>query len=203
MINYANLREVLPANVYEELMDVVVKYKLNSPLRLAHFLAQCSHESANFKKTEENFNYKSVDRLVKIFKKYFPTEEIAYFYIGHPEAIASRVYASRMGNGSEESAEGWIYRGRGYIQLTGKSNYIAFDKEVNDDIVLNPDLVKTKYPLLSAGWFWNYNKLNNLADKGATREDVCAITKKVNGGYNGLEERITLFFKFYQLLNKD
>lgn len=203
MINYTKLEGIVPEKVYTELLDVILKYNLTSANRLAHFLAQCAYESGNFRLSEESFNYKSIDRLRKIFKKYFPTDDIAYCYLGHPEAIASRVYAYRMGNGDEESCDGWKYRGRGYMQLTGKYNYIAFDKEVNNNIVEYPDLVKTKYPLLSAGWFWNHNKLNDIADKGATRNEVAEITKKVNGGYNGLEERIELFFKFYKLLNKE
>jgi putative chitinase len=171
------------------------KFKINTPLRLAHFLAQCAHESGNFKATKENLNYGAAG-LLSIFKKYFPTEALAKSYERQPEKIASRVYASRMGNGDEASKEGFKFRGRGYIQLTGKDNYKAFDAMVPEDILANPDLVATKYPLLSAAWFWNKTSLNALADKGATDADVTAITKRVNGGTHGLPDRIAKFKVF-------
>ncbi|MBX9896192.1 MAG: glycoside hydrolase family 19 protein, partial [Nitrosomonas sp.] len=155
-------------------------------------------ESAEFKALEENLNY-SVDGLKKVFSKYFP-DDLANGYARQPEKIASRVYAGRMGNGDEASKEGYKYRGRGYIQLTGKDNYGAFAKAIGDDVVTNPDWVKTKYPLLSAAWFWNTRALNELADQGASDDVVTKITKKVNGGTLGLDDRISHFKKYYALL---
>jgi putative chitinase len=171
---------------------------MDTSLEMAHFLAQCAHESGNFKAVTENLNY-SADGLKKIFPKYFPGN-LNESYARKPEAIASRVYASRMGNGNEASKEGFRFRGRGYIQLTGKENYAAFDKFVEDDILANPDLVATKYPLLSAAWFFSKNKLNEIASKGADDATVTAVTRRVNGGTIGLADRIKHFKEFYALL---
>jgi len=137
--------------------------------------------------------------LRKVFSKYFPGD-LADSYARQPEKIASRVYANRMGNGDEASKEGYKYRGRGYIQLTGKDNYITFAKAIGDDVAANPDWVKTKYPLLSAAWFWNTKALNDLADQGASDDVVTRITKKVNGGTLGLDNRICHFKQYYDLL---
>ena len=194
MIDYSKLTKHLPEHVYVQILDVVIKYKINTPLRLAHFLAQCHHESAGFKVVEENLNY-SAEGLLKTFKKYFTPEE-AKEYAHNKVKIASRVYANRMGNGDEASQEGWLYRGRGYIQLTGKDNYAALDKQIPGDIIRNPDLVATQYPMLSAAWFWDHNNINDLCDN-ETIEDV---TLKVNGGMNGYEERCELFEHYYEIL---
>jgi putative chitinase len=194
-MNLEKLSKKIPKEVLDQIPEVMEKFKINTPLRLAHFLAQCAHESGNFKATKENLNYGAAG-LLSIFKKYFPTEALAKSYERQPEKIASRVYASRMGNGDEASKEGFKFRGRGYIQLTGKDNYKAFDAMVPEDILANPDLVATKYPLLSAAWFWNKTSLNALADKGATDADVTAITKRVNGGTHGLPDRIAKFKVF-------
>jgi len=193
------LKGHVPDTVIAQIPGVMEKFQGNTPLRLAHFLAQCGHESGGFKLTQENLNY-SAKGLLGIFKKYFPTETLAKAYERQPEKIASKVYASRMGNGDEASKEGYKFRGRGYIQLTGKSNYAAFDKTVEEDILASPDLVATKYPLLSAAWFWSKNGLNVLADKGATDADVTAITKRVNGGTIGLPDRIRHFKEYHKLL---
>lgn len=198
-MNLSKLSTRIPVSVIEQIPDVISKFKIDTPLRLSHFLAQCAHESANFKATVENLNY-SKEGLMKVFKKYFPNETLAKQYERKPNAIANRVYANRMGNGDENSNQGASFKGRGYIQLTGKDNYSAFDKVVDDDILSNPDLVATKYPLLSAAWFWNSRNLNVLADKGATDADVTAITKKVNGGIHGLSDRISKFKLFYNEL---
>jgi putative chitinase len=189
----------IPPSVIDQINDVMLKFKIDTPLRLSHFLAQCAHESANFKATTENLNY-SKEALMKVFPKYFPNEVLAKQYERKPNAIANKVYGNRMGNGNENSNEGSTYKGRGYIQLTGKDNYKAFDSVVPEDILANPDLVATKYPLLSAAWFWNSRNLNALADKGATEADVTAITKKVNGGTHGLSDRISKFKLFYNEL---
>lgn len=188
----------VPDAVIQEIPDCVTKFQINTPLRLAHFLAQCDHESGGFKVTQENLNY-SAEGLKKTFSKYFP-DNLAESYAKQPEKIASRVYADRMGNGNEASKEGYKYRGRGYIQLTGKDNYSAFDKTVEESILDNPDLLSEKYALLSAAWFWNARSLNALADKGASDSVVTEITKKVNGGTLGLDERIKHFKMYYSLL---
>jgi putative chitinase len=192
------LKGHIPDAVLAQIPSVMEKFKIDTPLELAHFLAQCGHESGNFKAVSENLNY-SADGLKKIFPKYFPGN-LNESYARKPEAIASRVYASRMGNGNEASKEGFRFRGRGYIQLTGKENYAAFDKFVEDDILTNPDLVATKYPLLSAAWFFSKNKLNEIASKGADDATVTAVTKRVNGGTIGLADRIKHFKEFYALL---
>lgn len=197
MLNYIKLKSIIPKNVFDELQECAIQYKINTPLRLAHFLAQCAHESTNFTRVEENLNY-SAERLLQVFPRYF-TSESAHEYEHNKRRIASRVYANRMGNGDEETQDGWIYRGRGYIQLTGINNYKQFDKSCNDDVLNNPELVATKHPLASAAWFWDSLNLNYLAD----RNDITAITKKVNGGTNGLDDRIKYFNKYHELIALD
>jgi putative chitinase len=198
-MNLAKLKGHVPDSVIAQIPFIVSNYKVNTLLRLSHFLAQCGHESANFRAVKENLNY-SAEGLNKTFKKYFPTLESAKDYARQPERIASKVYANRMGNGNEASKDGFKYLGRGFIQLTGKANYIEFDKSVPEDILANPELVATKYPLASAAWFWDKNGLNAIADKGATDAVVKSITKRVNGGTIGLEDRIQHFNEFYSLL---
>jgi putative chitinase len=193
------LKGHIPDTVIAMIPEVSAKFGVNTPTRLAHFLAQTGHESGGFKITTENLNY-SAKGLCGIFKKYF-TPESAAEYQRKPEKIANIVYANRMGNGNQASGEGFKFRGRGYIQLTGKTNYQAFDKTVEDNIEENPDLVATKYPLLSAAWFWSKNGLNTIADGGATDEVVTKITKKVNGGTIGLPDRIKHFNEYYKLLS--
>lgn len=198
MLDFSNLNQVLPSKVYESLLPVVIEFKIDSINRLAHFISQCSHESNNFTRVEENLNY-SEEALLKIFPKYF-TPKLAKDYARKPKFIANKIYADRMGNGSEMSSDGWNYRGRGYIQLTGKQNYINFDKICTDNIVANPDLVATKYPLVSAAWFWKINGLNELADRGSDAETISKITKRVNGGSIGLSDRIIKFNKILGVL---
>jgi len=198
-MNLDKLKGHVPDKVIDQIPAVAEKFGVNTPLRLAHFLAQCGHESGGFRLTQENLNY-SAKGLQGIFKKYFPSEAVALQYQRNPQKIANRVYASRMGNGDEASGDGFKFRGRGYIQLTGKTNYSAFDKTVDDDITTNPDLVATKYPLLSAAWFWSKNGLNTIADAGATDEVVTKATKKVNGGTIGLADRIKHFKEYHNLL---
>ena len=198
-MNLAKLKGHVPDSVIAQIPFIQSNYKVNTLLRLSHFLAQCGHESANFRAVKENLNY-SAEGLNKTFKKYFPTLESAKDYARQPERIASKVYANRMGNGNEASKDGFKYLGRGFIQLTGKGNYLEFDKSVPEDIMANPELVATKYPLASAAWFWNKNGLNEIADKGATDAVVKSITKRVNGGTIGLADRIQHFNEFYSLL---
>ena len=194
------LRGHIPDAVIQMIPDTAAKFQINTPLRLAHFLAQCGHESAGFKATSENLNY-SAKGLMSIFKKYFPTEALANAYQRKPEKIANKVYANRMSNGDEASGDGYKFRGRGYIQLTGKANYTAFGKSIGEDILSNPDVVASKYALLSAAWFFSKNGLHKMADGGAGVDTVKAITKRVNGGYIGIEDRIKHFNEYYKLLS--
>ena len=178
----------LPKQVIDELPSVIQDFKISSPLVLAHFLAQCAHESGNFKYTRENLNY-SAQGLLKIFPKYF-SKDTAEIAARKPEVIANIVYSLRMGNGNKESGDGWKYRGRGYIQLTGKSNYKSFGDFIGINLLDNPDLVATKYPLTSAAWFFEIKRLWNIAEEGVEEETIKKITKLINGGFHGLEERI-------------
>lgn len=199
-MNITPLTSMVPAALLAQIPSVIEKFQINTPLRLSHFLAQCAHESANFKTVRENLNY-SVDGLLNIFPRYFKSRDEAAEYARQPERIANKVYASRIGNGPENSGDGWRFRGRGYIQLTGRANYKAFDRVVPENILTEPDLVATKYPLLSAAWFWNSRNLNSIADIGSSTTVVTRVTQKVNGGRNGLADRINKFNKYYSLLN--
>lgn len=198
-LNLDKLKGHVPISVLNQIPNTITSFGINTPLRLAHFLAQCAHESGGFKLVQENLNY-SANGLMEIFGKYFPTKQLAEQYQRKPVLIASKVYGNRMGNGDEKTKEGFKFRGRGYIQLTGKENYTAFGKSINEDIVSNPDKVATHYPLLSAAWFFTKNGLHKIADKGATNAIVTQISKRVNGGTIGLEDRIKYFKKFYELL---
>jgi putative chitinase len=194
-----NLRGHIPDAVIAQIPDTAKKFNITTPLRLAHFLAQCGHESGGFKAIQENLNY-SAKGLMGIFKKYFPTQTLAEQYQRNPQKIASKVYGGRMGNGPESTGEGFKFRGRGYIQLTGKQNYTNFAKFIGEDTVANPDLVATKYPLASAAFFFDSNKLWSICDKGADNATVTAVTKRVNGGTIGLPDRIKHFKEYYHLL---
>ena len=198
-LNLEKLKGHIPEAVIVQIPTVMEKFQINTPLRLAHFLAQCGHESGGFKLVQENLNY-GAKGLMGIFKKYFPDETKAKLYERKPEKIANLVYGGRMGNGLEASGEGFKFRGRGYIQLTGKENYTAFDKSVEEDILATPDLVATKYPLLSAAWFFHKNGLHKIADEGATDAVVTKVTKRVNGGTIGLPDRIKHFNEYNNLL---
>lgn len=190
----------IPDKVKQELWSVMSKFGIRTVDRLAHFLGQCHHESGGFTKVRENLNY-SVSGLKKVFPKYFKDKD-PKAYSKAPQTLANYVYANRLGNGSEASGDGWRYRGRGYIQLTGKDNYRAFDAFVDDDILVGgTDLVATKYPLLSAAWFWDTNRINNLADAGTDFDDIARVTKKVNGGHNGLHERVILTHRYLSELS--
>ena len=175
----------------DKLFSAMAEHDISAPLRVAHFLAQVFHESANLSQTVENLNYSS-NALRAVFGKYFKTDPEAVAYARQPEKIANRVYANRMGNGSEESGEGWKYRGRGFIQMTGKTNYRDFAEWVDDfSLLVVPDLVAHEYAAHSAVYFWTTRKLNALADV----DDLRTITRKINGGYNGLEHRGALLRK--------
>ena len=173
-------------------------YKL-TPVRAAHFFAQTAHETGNFKAFSENLNY-SADGLNKIFPKYFKRAgRDANAYHRNPEKIANVVYASRMGNGNEASGEGWKFRGRGALQLTGKDNYVAFAKYLNKpEIMTNPDLVATTYSFESAMFFFDKNKLWDICDKGINDAAILALTKRINGGTHGLDDRNQKTKKYYE-----
>jgi putative chitinase len=197
-LNVERLRGHIPDLVIDQIPETAKKFNITTNLRLAHFLSQCHQESGNFKAVLENLNYSS-DRLKVIFGKYFPGT-LSESYAKQPEKIGSRVYGGRLGNGDENTKEGYTFRGRGYIQLTGKVNYASFTKFIGEDCVSNPDLVANKYPLASAAFFFNSNKLWTICDQGSTDEIVTKVTKRVNGGTHGLTERIGHFKKYHNLL---
>jgi putative chitinase len=194
------LKGHIPDAVIAQIPDTAAKFNITNTLRLAHFLAQCGHESAGFKAVQENLNY-SADGLNKVFPKYFKNAgRDAAQYARNPEKIANVVYANRMSNGDPASGDGWRFRGRGYIQLTGRDNYTKFDKMVTENILEQPDLVATKYPLMSAAFFFNSNNLWSICDKGADDTTVTAVTRRVNGGTIGLSDRIKHFKEYFALL---
>jgi putative chitinase len=189
-----HLAQMIPGNPYmdhwyEALSEILPEYEINTPQRVAAFIAQCAHESGGFRALKENLNYKAVT-LRKIFPKYFPDDAIANRYAGLPnkqEAIANRVYASRMGNGDEASGDGFRYCGRGLIQLTGKDNYSWFAASLEIPVEEAAEYLQTfEGAVQSACWFWETNNLNTQADSG----DIKLMTQKINGGYIGLEDRI-------------
>ena len=188
------LKELLPKNPYVEhwhraLAQLLPDYDINTPQRIAAFVAQCAHDSGGFTALKENLNYKAVT-LRKIFPKYFPDDAIANHYASLPnkqEAIANKVYASRMGNGDESSGDGYRYCGRGLIKLTGKNNYQSFADSLEMNVEDVPEYLATfEGSAQSACWFWESNNLNQWADKG----DILTLTKRINGGTIGLEDRI-------------
>ena len=188
------LKKLLPKNPYIDnwhsaLSQLLPDYSINTPQRIAAFVAQCAHESGNFMVLRENLNYRAVT-LRKIFPKYFPTDALANEYASKPnkqEAIANLVYANRMGNGPPESGDGWRYAGKGLIQLTGKDNYTWFAASLQIPIEEASEYLLTfEGAAQSACWFWETNNLNQWADKG----DILTLTKRINGGTIGLEDRI-------------
>ena len=185
------LNSIIPGNQHldkwlECLNTILPEYEIDSPERVAAFLAQCAHESGGFKAIKENLNYKA-SSLRKVFPKYFPTDELAEQYAHNQEAIANRVYGNRMGNGDEHSGDGYAYCGRGLIQLTGHDNYKAFADSLSSSMEEIVEFLQTfEGCVQSACWFWETNDLNALADAG----DIKAMTKRINGGYIGLEDRI-------------
>jgi len=171
-----------------------------SPERAAHFFGQTAHETGGFKAFSENLNYSSKG-LLGIFKKYFADSAVAAKYERKPEQIANRVYASRMGNGDEASGDGWKYRGRGALQLTGKSNYEAFAKWLNKPELLDkPDAVAAEHAFDSARFFFDRNKLWDICDKGVSDETILLLTRKINGGTHGLEDRASRTKQYYSWL---
>jgi putative chitinase len=198
-LNLNKLKGNIPDIVLSQIPETAKKFKITTNLRLAHFLSQCAHESGGFKAVSENLNY-SVEGLKDIFGKYFPGN-LSESYARQPQKIGNRVYADRMGNGSESSGEGFKFRGRGYIQLTGKSNYTKFGKFIGEDTIGNPDLVANKFPLASAAFFFDSNDIWETCDKGSNESTITSVTRRINGGTNGLEDRIKYFNKYYKLLS--
>ena len=170
----------------DALNETFQRFNILTPIQQASFIGQCGHECGQFKVLEENLNYRA-ETLMKLWKSRFPTIEVANEYARNPKKIANKVYASRMGNRDEASGDGYRFRGRGCIQLTGHANYFHAGQACSEDFVMNPDLVATpKYAAMTAGWFWSTHKLNQYAD---TR-DFLMMTKKINGGTIGLDDRI-------------
>ncbi len=204
-MSFQTIAGVLPAanrerfTAYLPYLDAVTtRYDINTAIRQAHFFAQIAHESGGFRLNKENLNY-SAQALRSVFRKYFPTDQLAAQYARQPEQIANIVYGDRMGNGNAASGDGWRYRGRGLVQLTGKNNYAAYAKASGVDCVQHPDLLlEPQWSIDVAGWFWNSRGLNAWADK----DDVRTVTKLINGGYNGLDDRIRYLNLFKTALNK-
>jgi len=180
------------------LAEVTQKYELDTPIRLAHFIAQVAHESGAFNYSSENLNY-SAKALRSVFGKYFTTDQAADSYARQPEKIANIVYADRMGNGDTDSGDGWRYRGRGLIQLTGKENYRACGLFIEQELLDNPELVAAdpEISVAAACWYWRSRQLNQYADA----DDIKAITRRINGGYHGLEDRQAYLLRAKQVLN--
>lgn len=198
-LNLSGLTGHLPAAVIAQIPETAAKFGIKSNLRLAHFLAQCALESNRFKATVENLNY-SAQRLLKVFPKYFKGVDPAG-YANNTVKIGNRVYANRMGNGDEASGDGYRFRGRGYIQLTGRNNYTSFSKFIGEDCVANPDLVATTYPLASAAFFFNSNNIWPICDQGSSDATVRAVSIRVNGqNPHAVPERTAFFKEFFGAL---
>ena len=187
MVNAEQLKKLHIGPEWVDALNVTfAKFDISTPVRQASFIGQCSHECGNFKVLSENLNYRA-ETLMKLWANRFPTLEIANEYARNPKKIANKVYASRMGNRDESSGDGYRFRGRGCIQLTGHANYYHAGKACDVDFVMEPDLVATpQYAAMTAGWFWNTHKLNQFADV----RDYKTMTKKINGGFIGLDDRI-------------
>ena len=195
------LAQIIPGNAYldqwyDALSQALPDYSIDTPARIASFLAQCAHESGGFTAIKENLNYRAVT-LRKVFPKYFPDDDIANAYAGKQEMIANRVYGGRMGNGDEHTGDGFRYCGRGLIQLTGKDNYQAFADSIETPVEDIPEYLATfEGAVQSACWFWDNNNLNQFADSG----DIVTMTKRINGGTIGIEDRTARYQHALQLL---
>ena len=184
---------------YDSMCQILPVYEINTPERVAAWLAQCAHESGYFRFLKENLNYRAAS-LQKVFKKYFPTEEMAKAYEKKPEKIANRVYANRMGNGDEASGDGFRYLGRGLIQLTGKNNYTFFAASIDTPLEEIPEYLQTfEGAVQSACWFWEQNNLNRFADSG----DIVTLSKRINGGTIGMEDRLMKYEKCLKLFGAE
>ena len=208
-LNINKLKGIVPDSVISQLPGVINKFNINSSLRLAHFLSQCAHESGNFSVVFENLNY-SESGLINIFKNDLDINKDrilsdlekrkAKELQRNPQRIANFVYANQNGNGGESTGDGWKFRGRGYIQLTGRENYKRFTQFIGVDALNSPDIVANTFPLASAAFFFSSNSLWSICDKGSSDAVVLALTKRVNGGTNGYDMRLKEFKKFYNIL---
>lgn len=207
MITVDQLKKMIPGNEYvtnwhDSMIRLLPSYEINTPRRIAAFVAQCAHESGNFKTLKENLNYKW-ESLRRVFPKYFSTDEIAKDYASRPnkqEAIANRVYASRMNNGPESSGDGWKYAGKGLIQLTGKHNYQSFADSIDTPIEQVPEYLLTfEGAVQSACWFWETNGLNKWADVG----NIEKVSKLINGGTHGMEDRVQRYNAALRILGSE
>lgn len=198
MVNAEHLSKLhIGTEWVDALNETFSKFDISTPIRQASFIGQCSHESGNFRLLSENLNYRA-ETLMKLWKARFPTIEIANEYARNPKKIANKVYANRMGNRDEASGDGYRFRGRGCIQLTGHANYFHAGQACGEDFVMQPDLVATpRYAAMTAGWFWDTHKLNQYADK----QDFLMMTKKINGGTIGLDDRIKHINHALDILN--
>ncbi len=194
-MNYQKVGEITSNQILKQI-DAVIHH-FDTPVELAHFLAQCHHESGGFKKVVENMNYSSA-KLLQVFPKYFNEENVQLF-ASNPQRIANKVYGGRMGNVNPN--DGWDFRGRGYIQLTGRSNYELFEKDTGLKVVENPGLVATLYPMESAVWFWERNKIGDLC-VDSTDKTIRMVTRRINGGTNGLSHRKELTNKYLRIIEK-
>jgi len=204
------LKGHIPDFVHAQLTQV--SFDGMTPLRLAHFLAQCDHESQGFTRTEENLKYTKLERIVQIFRHDVDTNrdriisqqelDHAKRYVGNPEKLANFVYANQNGNGNEASGDGWKFKGRGFIQLTGRDNYNRAGLCLGVDFIKNPEFVSQGYALTVALWFFKSNKIWDKCDIGATEQAVKEVTRRVNGGTIGLDERIKLFNKYWAIISK-
>lgn len=207
ILTLEQLRQITPIkdqttlnNTLNGLNDCLTRFNINTPLRINHFVSECLHESINLTTLRENLNY-SAKGLMGTFKKYFPTLESTVGYANNQAKIANKVYGNRMGNGDEASGDGFKFKGRGAIQLTGHDNYKSLSDYTKIDFIKNPELLETvQYAFLSAGYFWNKNNLNMIADKGNTDEIITAIRKRVNGGVIGLDDVIAKFRKCEKII---
>lgn len=195
-MNYQRIGEITSNQILKQI-DAVMSVFIDERLELAHFLAQCHHESGGFKKVVENMNYSST-RLLQVFPKYFNEGNVQMF-ASNPQRIANKVYGGRMGNVNPN--DGWDFRGRGYFHLTGRANYELFEKETGLKVVDNPSLVATLYPMESAAWFWRRNKIHELC-VDATDKTIALVTRRIQGGRLGLKERKALTHKYLELIEK-
>jgi len=198
MVNSQHLQAMRIDPVWvDALNETFQRFNILTPIQQASFIGQCGHECGNFRILEENLNYRA-ETLMKLWKSRFPTIEIANEYAKNPKKIANKVYANRMGNRDESSGDGYRFRGRGCIQLTGHANYFHAGQACGEDFVMQPDLVSTpRYAAMTAGWFWDTHKLNQYAD----RQDFLMMTKKINGGTIGLDDRIKHINHALDILN--
>jgi putative chitinase len=202
-LNLAALTGLIPDEVRAQIPQTAADFGITTNLRLAHLLAQCALESTNFTAKVENLFYKTTERILKVFGKHFHGIDPAPF-VRNPEKLGNHVYANRNGNGDDASGDGFKFRGRGFIQLTGKDNYTAFSKFVGEDCVANPDLVATKFPLSSAAFFFTANNIFAICDQGANDATVRKVSARVNGRdpAHGLADRLRNFKKFHQALSR-